>query len=145
MEDMDHMEQESLFGIELNEDAISHLKETAKWANFLAILGIIFLSLMVLAGVFMIVLAAVTVPMGSIFVFLLYALIAGIYAIPIYYLFKFAQTMRQALYNMDTFRVSEALGYLKSTFKFMGILSIVMLCIYALTFMFGSLLGTLFL
>ncbi len=145
MEEMEEMEQEPLFGMEMNDDSISHLRETAKWANFLAILGIIVLSLMVLGGIFVTLVASVALPIGGVFMFLFYILIAGIYAVPIYYLYKFAQTTRYALNNLDSFQLAEALGYLKSTFKFMGILAIAMLCLYALVFMFGSLLGTLFL
>lgn len=145
MEEMEEMGQEPLFGLEMNEDAMDHLRETAKWANFLAILGIIVLSLMVLAGIFMTLIATAALPIGGIFMFLMYVVLAAVYAMPIYYLYKFAQTTRYALNSLNSFQLAEALGYLKSTFKFMGILAIAMLCLYALIFMFGSLLGSLFL
>jgi hypothetical protein len=142
---MEEMEEEALFGIELNEDSIGHLRETAKWANFLAILGIIVLSLMVLGGIFMTLIATAALPIGGIFMFFIYLVFAAVYAVPIYYLYKFAQTTRYALNNLNSFQLAEALGYLKSTFKFMGILAIAMLCLYALIFMFSGLIGTLFL
>lgn len=138
---MEEMEEEALFGIELNEDSISHLRETAKWANFLAILGIIVLSLMVLGGIFMTLIATAALPIGGIFMFFIYLVFAAVYAVPIYYLYKFAQTTKYALNSLNSFQLAEALGYLKSTFKFMGILAIAMLCLYALIFMFGGVLG----
>ena len=138
---MEEIEEEALFGIELNEDSISHLRETAKWANFLAILGIIVLSLMVLGGIFMTLIATAVLPIGGIFMFFIYLVFAAVYAVPIYYLYKFAQTTKYALNSLNSFQLAEALGYLKSTFKFMGILAIAMLCLYALIFMFGGVLG----
>lgn len=138
---MEEIEEEALFGIELNEDSISHLRETAKWANFLAILGIIVLSLMVLGGIFMTLIATAALPIGGIFMFFIYLVFAAVYAVPIYYLYKFAQTTKYALNSLNSFQLAEALGYLKSTFKFMGILAIAMLCLYALIFMFGGVLG----
>lgn len=142
---MEEMEEESLFGLEMNDESIRNLREAAKWANFLAILGIIVCTLMLIAGIFITFVASAALPLGGPFVFLIYLVIAAIYAIPLFYLYKFAQTTRYALNNLNSFQLTESLGYLKSLFKFMGILAIATLCFYALIIMFGGILSTLFL
>lgn len=122
---------------ELRIDRISRefLAETAKWANFLSILGFIGLGLMVLASLFMFVVGASNsfVPLGNgIFVGIFYILIAGFYFVPINYLYKFASNMKNAIRTNNQSSLTTSFEYIKSHYKFIGILTIVMIGIYIL-------------
>jgi len=70
---------------------------------------------------------------------LLYILIAVIYFFPVYYLFKYASGMKKALNFRNSEMVADALTYLKSHHKFLGIMTIVVISLYIL-FMIGMVL-----
>jgi len=122
---------------ELRIDRISRefLTETAKWANFLSILGFIGLGLMVLVSLFMLVIGASSsfMPLGNgIFVGIFYILIAGFYFVPINYLYKFSSNMKNALRTNNQTSLTASFEYIKSHYKFIGILTLVMIGIYIL-------------
>lgn len=110
------------------DESRSYLAEAAKWGTFLAIMGYIGLGLMVLMGVGIMAGGAaqsfggLDVDMGAFG--LIYIAIAGLYFFPVYYLHQFSLKIKQASYTTG-------FQNLKSLFKFMGILCIVMLSIYA--------------
>lgn len=121
--------------------------EMAKWTKFLAIMGFIGMGLMILAGFFM----------GSIFASLpgysavgaisgigfalIYILIAALYFYPTYALYKFSILIKPALSNNDIMMFNEAITYKKGMFKYMGILTIIGLCFYALCILFVIMVG----
>lgn len=120
-----------------------YFREIAKWANFLAIVGFILLGIMLLASLFMIATAFIShygaAPMALMAV--MYILMAGLYFFPTYYLFKFARKTKIALHSNSQEEFNKGIENLKSMFKFMGILMIVLLSIYALTFVIGLMSG----
>ena len=74
-------------GMQINSIAKGHLAETAKWANFLAIVGFVFIAIFVLIAVFagslMSTIAAAGSPFGAapgIMVTIMYLAIAAIYS-----------------------------------------------------------------
>ncbi|MEL6864458.1 MAG: hypothetical protein AAFP19_08570 [Bacteroidota bacterium] len=122
--------------------SISYLKETAKWARFLAIVGFIFVGFMVLgsftAGTILSSSFA-GVPGGSpiaggavTFIYLLFSLL---YFIPTLYLYRFSKNARLAIDSNDTDLMTEALGNMKSVYKFWGIAMAILLGFYALIFL----------
>jgi Family of unknown function (DUF5362) len=135
----------NLFDLQIDETASGYLAETAKWGKFLAIMGFIFCGLLLLVGLLM------GSTMGALFatsglggstgiIFsVVYVAIAALYLMPCIYLYKFAKSMQTALKGGDTIQLHEGLKNLKSCFKFMGILTIVFLAIYALAFVVGGL------
>jgi len=127
---------------ELRIDRISKefLAETAKWANFLSILGFIGLGLMVLVSLFMFVIGTSSsfMPLGNgIFVGIFYILIAGFYFVPINYLYKFSSNMKNALRTNNQASLTTSFEYIKSHYKFIGILTIVIMGIYILMILWG--------
>lgn len=123
--------------MELDREALRNLHETGGWATFLAIMGFIMMGFLVLVGLFM---GAIfsnlpegkSLPFsGSVFT-AFYILIAAVYAIPIYYLFKFASMARQGVAQRDSSKVSGSFSYLKSHYKFIGILTIAGIILYIL-------------
>jgi len=62
---------------------------------------------------------------------------AVLWFIPNLYLFRFASKIQQAVRLSESLQVGEGLKNLKSYFKFLGILFIIVLCFYALAFIGG--------
>lgn len=147
MEEMVETSEESTvekFELQLNESAKGFLKEAAKWAYFLSILGYIGIGLIVLAAIFAGTLFAFMSNMsremghigslGGSFITALYLIIAALYFFPIYYLNRFASNLRDAFRDNDSETLAKSFEYLKSHYKFIGILAVITLCFYALIF-----------
>lgn len=121
----------------INKEINDYLLETSKWGKFLAIVGYIFMGLMILLAIFMMVgLSALSkfsstgFPMGPIgFVYILFAVI---YYFPVTYLYKFSVQIKDGLNQKDQPVLTSGFRNLKSLFTFMGILTIVILAIYAI-------------
>jgi hypothetical protein len=135
------METFEKFELQLNESAKDFLKETAKWANFLSILGYVGIGFLVLLALFTGSLFAyigkMTNGMGGFgamggFVSFLYIIMATIYFFPIYYLNRFAANAKLALQTNDSKALATSFEYLKSHYKFFGIVSLIILSLYAL-------------
>lgn len=134
--------------LSLNDLAIAALRESAKWCMFLAIVGFIFIALMVIAGAFMtIAMSAMSSmpndPYGQMgmnnpfmamknFIGGIYIVFALLYFFPVYYLFNYAKGTKQALDSGNSEVMSKALVNLKSHHKFLGIFTIIMIAIYVL-------------
>lgn len=129
--------------IQLDQQAIEALRESAKWSMFLSILGFIGVGLMLIAAIVMgSVMAMIPVasnggfnPLGAMkgFISVLYVVLAVIYFFPIYYLYKYASGMKNALNVGDSNLVSNALVSLKQHHKILGIMIIVLISLYIVT------------
>ena len=114
------------------------LKETAKWTKFLAILGFVGIGLMVLGSLVMLfapssLMSNGDFPFGGkIFMMLLYLAFAVLYYFPISYLYQFSENTKKAIENNDNNAIRDAFEFLKSHYKFMGILTIILLSFYAI-------------
>jgi hypothetical protein len=62
----------------------------------------------------------------------IYIIFAALYFPPVYYLFKYATDMKIALQNRDSEDVGNALSYLKSHHKYLGVSMIVIMSLYVL-------------
>jgi hypothetical protein len=129
--------------LRLNHHSKDFLKETAKWANFLSILGFIGIGFMVIIAIFFSSIMASNyseIPgMGgnSVVFTIIYLLIALLYFFPVLYLFKFASNMKRALAMDDENTLAKSFENLKSHYKFVGILAIVIISFYVLAFVIG--------
>ncbi len=137
----------------LTQASISYLKETAKWCQFLSIIGFIFLGFILLGALGMIIFGSAVnsslaasqaygggFPFPTTLVAVLYLVVGVLYFFPIYYLFNFATKMRRATFSGGSQEIEEAFKNLKSHYKFVGIFTIIMLSIYVLIFLFGLML-----
>jgi hypothetical protein len=119
------------------------LKETAKWTKFLAILGFVGIGLMVLGSLVMLfapssLMSNGDFPFGGkIFMMLLYLAFAVLYYFPISYLYQFSEKTKKAIENNDNNAIRDAFEFLKSHYKFMGILTIILLAFYAIIIFIG--------
>ncbi len=122
--------------LELSAATRDYLLEVTGWTRFIAIVGFVFVGLMVVGALFfMIGASSVAIPglgvgVGTLAV--IYLLMAALYFFPILYLFRFATKTRYALETMDSIELEDGMANLKAHFKFLGILIIIMLAFYAL-------------
>ena len=139
--------QESLLSealqLSLNEQAKRFLSESGKWGKFISIVGFVGIGLLVLFGVFA---GAIfsnipgyeDIP-GALFS-VIYIVLAALYFFPVLYLYRFSTKIREALNSNNETTLQNAFESLKSHYKFIGILTLVMLGLYALAFV-GGLIG----
>lgn len=127
----------------INPDGKQKLIATAKWANFIAIVGIIMVIFMVFVSISMILLSSVTddyqdfqslqyLPFPISIFGIFYLIMSVIYFFPCYYLFQFAKKIRLGMMFENQERLNEGLSYLKKLAKFVGILTIVLLSLMLL-------------
>ncbi|KYP15029.1 DUF5362 family protein [Flavihumibacter sp. CACIAM 22H1] len=136
--------QTNLFDLQVDGISSSYLAETAKWAKFLSIIGFIVCGILVLAGIFMGSILSDLSSMGgnpgvfagggSIFISILYVAMSALYFFPCLYLYRFAVAMKTALQANDALQLQTSFKNLKSSFRFVGILTIILLSLYVLIF-----------
>ena len=140
---------ESFSKLEISTEALSFLRETAKWTKFLSIIGFIFVGILTVMAFFMGAIFSSIPMLGGVSSFsgigwgftVIYLVIALVYFFPVYYLFKFSSNLKNALLSGDTLVLTEAFNYLKKHYKFIGILTLVMVVIYSIIFLIGIFAG----
>jgi hypothetical protein len=139
---MQDQNSSAIFNLEVDEIAKSHLLETARWGKFLAIVGFVFIGLMVIFGLFTGLAASsfssggLLGGIGGVGLLLLYLLIAALYFYPCFALFKFATNMKPAINTMNREQFNSALGKLKALFQYMGVMTIILLSLYGIVLLF---------
>ncbi len=128
--------------LNINSKINNFLLETAKWAKFLAIVGFVFIGLIVLGALISLLSGATVyrfsgISGGPFIVGLTYLLMALLYYFPTRFLYNFAVKMKLAIENSQQNNLEDGFENLKSLFKFLGIFMIVILSIYALVFLIG--------
>lgn len=143
MEDKLHFEE----GLSLNDTSQYHLGQTAKWGKFLAIAGFIMCGLLVVFGLgfgfFMSSMISqideVTPGLGSMYsgMGLIYVGLAALYFFPTLNLYRFSKRAKLALETQNSEEIASSFDQLHSLFKFMGIMTIIVLGFYAIAIVFG--------
>jgi hypothetical protein len=134
--------------LKLDELGKAYLLETARWAKFLAVLGISFMALYLLGGL---VLAAaitsnpefgvLTKGLGVSGVLLLYSLVIFIGVYPLYALLRYSILIKRAINNTDMALLNNALRFHRNYYRYNGIIVLVMIGLYALVFVMMILIG----
>jgi hypothetical protein len=122
--------------IEIERETLSHLDTTRKWAMFLAIIGFIFLGLIIIigliAGTFLTAFNSgekgLGIPESLMFVPVL--LLAVVYFFPVLFLFRFSKHTSHAIRNFDKLELHKALKNLKYYFAYIGVMIIIVFSIY---------------
>jgi hypothetical protein len=147
---MENEKQTENFENQLTSAAVGFLQESAKWSKFMAIIGFIGISLMVLVSLFMAIgfsaMGASTMPElpFSMSVFsIIYVLFAAIYFFPVYYLYQYATKTSLALHSKNKQLLADGLENLKSHHKFLGIFTLILVSLYGFIFVFAILGGIL--
>lgn len=137
-------DQKPLFGLNIDDPTKIFLYESARWGKFLAIVGLVSCSLLLIVGLFLAISqpdidsqvrtqdekVAYGIGMGIGCVIL-----ASVYFFPCMYLLRFSNHMKAALVAEDQQRLATSFQNLKSMFKFVGILTIILIVIYGLAFL----------
>jgi hypothetical protein len=149
---MEPSSESNLFDLIIDHESSGYLGDTARWAKFLSILGFIFIGLMVIMafsiGVIMSKFtsqlndssAVASALPSAIFTFIFLAF-AVLYFFPTLFLYRFATRMQMAIRNNDQPQLIGSFRSLKSCFRFIGILTIIVLGLYVLLIFF-NLFGT---
>jgi hypothetical protein len=147
---MEQEQEPSLFGFGIDQASRAHLLEAAKWAKFLVIVGFVMCGLLVIVSFFIGTIFSTSMGkyndysggLGAglgIFVTVLYLAIAVLYFFPCLFLLRFANNMIVALNTNEQFTLNRSFQNLKIMFRFVGILTIVVLSLYIIAFVFGML------
>ncbi|QXP72348.1 hypothetical protein H0I29_17655 [Polaribacter sp. R2A056_3_33] len=115
------------------------LKETAKWAKFLSIIGFILIAIMLVFAVFATTIFELAGKMQpgmpaslGLTMTVTYLVLAIIYFFPVYYLLQFSNKMKTALSTKNDETLAKAFDMLKSHYKFIGVFTIITMSLYAL-------------
>ncbi len=136
MNDLTQQSDNGSSKVELNHESMKYLNETRKWAQFLSILGFVFIAIIVVVAFFLGTLFSrlgqdSNLPFSSSVISAIYLLFGLLYFFPIFYLYKFASHAKDGLLARDSVQMSQAFMNLKSHYKFMGIFMILVLGLYA--------------
>lgn len=132
----------------LTSTTIGFLEQIRKWTRFLAIVGFVMTGLMVVIAFSFGTIMNMFSPsgamgniagMGSTVITIIYLIVAVIQFFPVYYLYRFSANLDRALTNNDQQHLESAMSFLKSHYKFVGILVIIVLAFYALGLLVGML------
>lgn len=139
---MEESNQSSLLELSIDHESHTHLGETARWAKFLAIVGFVTCGLIAIMSFFIGSILASSVfsaygnsgisSVGEAFFTGIYLIIAVIYFFPCLFLYRFSVRMKAALGSNDQVKLNQSLKSQKTLFKYMGIMTIVILSFYAL-------------
>jgi hypothetical protein len=135
------MEQQTsdLFDLQVDQQARIYLNETARWSKFLSIVGFVMCAIIVVMAFFAgSILTAMgsqfstMFAMGGVFFTIIYLLIALLYFFPCLYLYNFSTKLKMALASNDQVLLNTALKNQKACFRYLGILTLIILSFYAL-------------
>ncbi|MDR3679381.1 MAG: DUF5362 family protein [Flavipsychrobacter sp.] len=128
-----------IFKMEVDATAQSHFLEMARWTKFLAIMGFVFMGLLMIVciavGVF---LANSSTPVAGInntMFATIYLVVAAIYIYPIFALYKYSTQIKKAIITTNQELFNSAISYLKRMFKYTGILLVIFIAIYGVAFL----------
>jgi hypothetical protein len=146
--------------IEIGQESLGYLDTTRKWTLFFAILGFIFLGVMLIVGLFFgSLISSFTSKMSGmsgmegmegmqtaravggfagIMMFIVMLIIAVIYFFPLLYLLRFSKHTKNAVANLDANEMHLGFKNLKSFWRYIGIMTIVFLVIYILIFIIAG-------
>ncbi|MCF3111086.1 DUF5362 domain-containing protein [Niabella sp. CC-SYL272] len=145
MEDLNQPPQQREEGqlfrnLEINDQGKAYIDEASKWARFLGIIGFIALFFIVIAGLVVLMagssmMQASGMPLSGALMGFIYIVMAVLYFFPSFYLYKFGSTARKGIQTENINDLNEGLRYLKSFFRFTGILTIVVIGFYIIAFL----------
>lgn len=138
-------ENQSLFSLHFDPVSKSHLIDTAKWAKFLSISGMVIMVLFIVAAIAGMSMSAfdqaydtqgtnlLASQMRMVMIFV--SLIMGVITFfPLLFLLRFSNNMRTAVQTNDQEAMIEAFLNMKRYFRYLGILFIIVLAFYAIVF-----------
>jgi len=130
--------------MELNQQAKEFLFEAARWATYLSIIGFVGIVFMIILSFAMgTILAGIpneNLLISPRIISIIYLIFAGIYFIPVFYLYQFGSKTKQAITDNDTDLLAFGIKKLKSQYKFIVISTLLIISIYLLMVLSSALL-----
>jgi hypothetical protein len=119
--------------MEIDGNVMAILNETRKWTKFLSIVGFVAIGFMLIMGLMVGTVmdslneyqTGSAMPISGGFLGFTYVIVAVIYFFPVWFLFKFSNHIKTALYFKNQEALYTAFNNLKYHYKFVGILTIV--------------------
>lgn len=118
----------------ITQDTLDSLDRMVYWAKFLSILGFIGVVFMLIGAISIAFVGNSLLGAEAAGISLVYLVFAVVYFTPMYYLFKFSKHGRKGLSQKSQHQTDQGLIYLAAHYKFIGILAVVLLSLYALIF-----------
>ncbi len=140
-----------LFSLSIDPVTKEHLSETAKWARFLSICGMIFLVMGIILGVgYGIFLSSMmdnsavggmspASDLMGVFFAVYMLVISIVWFFPLLYLFRFSGRLRSALNGNDQVALNTAFQNLKMCMRYVGIVTIILVILTLLSIVLGIL------
>ena len=120
-------------GLQITDTIRQYWRQSSQWGLFFSVLGFIYLGLLVIS-----LLSAQSV--AGFGMSLIMLLIVGVIVfIPTWLMFKFSQEVKKGVEHDSTTNVQEGFSQLRRLYQFAGILTIVILSLYVIFFLFGLL------
>lgn len=138
-----HMETHSQNHLVISDEIRTFLLTTAKWCKIISIIGFvgIVLGLLFVIG-FIFTLNSIGSNSGTLsgyesifsgFFGFVNIILIGLYFLPIYYLYKFSEYIKKGLMLNDQQELELGFENLKKHYQFVGIMTLILLSLYALT------------
>lgn len=136
-----HNQQDPLANVAVTDLMVEHLRATKPWVRLISVVMFIMVGLMCLGGLFMMLMPSPAGMGGAGFfgpvIGIIYILFSGLYLFPAYFLHQYASSINDLVQGGGDSAMENALGSQKSFWRFVGILTLVMICLYALIFFFA--------
>jgi hypothetical protein len=149
---MEQAPSQELFSLHIDPVTKSHLWETARWGKFLSVVGFVLCGLLLIGGLFFSTFLSTmagrnqtyegtgmsATGFGAAMAFF-YIIFAVIYFFLCLFLYRFASKMKTALHGNSQEQLNLSFQNLKSLFKYVGVITIIILALYALMLVLGIL------
>jgi len=131
--------------IQVDDIAKSDLLETARWANFLSIMGFIVVGICFFAGIIAVAInpqsSTYESPMSLRFAGIECIIIAAVIFYPCFALNRFAVKMKTGFKLSDKEEFNAGISFLKGAFRYQGILTIIYLFLVVIIVFFAVVMG----
>src|SRR5689334_4359332 len=137
-----HNQRDPLANIPVTPLMVEHLRATKPWVRLISVIMFISVGLMFLGGLAMFFVPATPGLRGTgvgPLIGIFYFIFGGLYLIPAYFLHQYASSIQELLNGGGDSAMENALGSQKSFWRFVGILTLILICLYALVFVFAIL------
>ena len=129
-----------LFELSIDGSAQAYLKDAARWAKFLAIVGFIFCAFFLVFALLAGTLSDMFTSLGSqsfnvvarILITIVYSGLALLNFFPCLFLYRFAYKMQQALQDNNQELLNSSFRNMRSFYRFIGVVMIISLCFWVL-------------
>ncbi len=114
--------------VQVTAGMMDSMRSIKPWTKFLAVLGFVFVGLMVLLGAGFMLFASMFPHQKNMFpsfMGFLYILFSILYFVPAFYLYKYSSAIADFLRSNGAGDLESALSYQKSFWKFVGILTLI--------------------